>query len=104
VTAASYSGAAAVIDVLSRRAALDVVGVLVTGSVSERALASRLSAYNSSVIAQRVEDLKRLDVVEEIPESGDLRLSAQGRRLLGALDALDTWATDIAGGLRRRLR
>lgn len=101
MTTTSYSGAAEVIDVLSRRAALDVVQVLTSGSVSERALVSRLSAYNSSVVSQRVEDLKRLDIVEVIPESGDLRLSARGRRLLGALEAMEAWAAEAATQARR---
>ncbi|MEO6714989.1 MAG: hypothetical protein ABIM89_16400 [Mycobacteriales bacterium] len=100
----SVSGAAKIIDVLSRRAALDVVGVLATAALSERALVSRLSTYNSSVVSQRVEDLRRLDVVEVVPESGELRLSAHGRRLLGVLDGVAAWAGDTPDGAARRLR
>lgn len=101
MTPGSYPGAARVIEVLSRRAALDVVGVLSSGSVSERALASRLSTYNPSVVLQRVEDLRRLEVLEVIPESGDLRLSARGRRLLGTLESVEAWAGDAASQARR---
>lgn len=89
------TGAARVIDVLSRRAALDIIGVLAVGALAERALTSRLSTYNSSVVSQRVEDLRRMDVVEVIPENGDLRLSARGRRLLGLLDGLESWAAQL---------
>ena len=92
MTAGSYPGAARVLEVLSRRAAIDVVAVLAAGPLSERALATRLASYNSSVVVQRVEDLRRLEVVEVIPESGDRRLSARGRRLLGVLDGLEAWA------------
>lgn len=104
MTPGSYGGAAHVVEVLSRRAALDVVGVLASGSLSERALAGRLSTYNGSVVSQRVEDMRRLEVVEVIPESGDLRLSARGRRLLGSLDSLEAWAADVAVTQPRRIR
>lgn len=100
----SLAGAARTVDVLARRAAMDIVTVLATGSVGERALAGRLSSYNSSVVAQRVEDLRRIDVVETVPENGDLRLSPRGRRLLGVLGNLESWAADIADGPPRRLR
>jgi DNA-binding HxlR family transcriptional regulator len=91
----SLAGAAKVVDVLARRAATDIIEVLTGGPLAERALVSRLSSYSSSVVIQRVEDLRRLEVVEVVPENGDLRLSARGRRLLGVLDSLDVWAADL---------
>ncbi|HZG95671.1 MAG TPA: hypothetical protein VEZ46_13275 [Mycobacteriales bacterium] len=87
-----YGGADDVIELLSRRGAVQVVEALLGGSLTERAVASRLSAYSASVVAQRVADLRRIGVVETVPENGDLRLSADGRRLLGVLDALERWA------------
>lgn len=87
-----YGGAAEVIDVLARRGAMAVVEALLGGPLAERALTTRLSAYHTSVVGQRVADLRRLGVVEVIPENGELRLSARGRRLQGALDALEDWA------------
>jgi DNA-binding HxlR family transcriptional regulator len=89
-----YAGAGDVIEVLSRRGALAIVEALLGGALTERALASRLSAYAGSVVAQRVEDLRRLGVLEVIPENGELRLSARGRRLQGVLDGLEDWAAD----------
>lgn len=88
-----------VLDVLSRRGALAVFRALVNGAVAERALETRLKAYAPSVVAQRVADLRRLDVVEVVPENGDLRLSPPGRRLQGLLDPLEKWAscTDPTG-------
>jgi DNA-binding HxlR family transcriptional regulator len=100
----SLPGAARVVEVLSRRAAIDIIGVLTTGSLAERALAVRLSSFNSSVVTQRVEDLRRIDAVEVIPENGELRLSARGRRLLGMLDGLDLWAAQIPDAAQRRTR
>lgn len=81
------------VDVLARRGALAVFQTLTGGALDERALATRLRAYAPSVVAQRVADLRRLDVVEVVPESGDLRLSPRGRRLQGVLDQLDRWAS-----------
>jgi DNA-binding HxlR family transcriptional regulator len=95
VSRSSYAGTARLIDVLSRRAAIQIVALLSSGALAERALQARLSSYNSSVVAQRVEDLRRIDVVEAVPETGDLRLSARGRRLLGVLDRLEAWAAEL---------
>jgi DNA-binding HxlR family transcriptional regulator len=82
-----------VLDVLARRGALDVFRTLTGGPLGERALATRLRSYAPSVVAQRVADLRRLDVVEVVPENGDLRLSPHGRRLQGVLDQLDRWSS-----------
>ena len=82
----------AVLDVLARRGALDVFRTLAGGSLDERALAVRLKAYAASVVTQRVADLRRIGAVEVVPETGDLRLSPDGRRLQGLLDQLGRWA------------
>lgn len=84
---------AGVLDVLARRGALGVFRALQNGAVGERALETRLRAYAPSVVAQRVADLRRIGAVEVVPESGDLRLSPEGRRLQGLLDQLERWAT-----------
>jgi DNA-binding HxlR family transcriptional regulator len=83
-----------VVDVLARRGALAVFRALTGGALGERALAARLRTYAGSVVAQRVADLRRLDVVEVVPENGDLRLSPRGRRLQGVLDQLERWSAD----------
>jgi DNA-binding HxlR family transcriptional regulator len=82
-----------VLDVLARRGALDAFRALTGGNVTERALESRLRGYAPSVVAQRVADLRRIGAVEVVPETGDLRLSPQGRRLQGLLDSVERWAT-----------
>lgn len=82
------------LDVLARRGTLEVFQALEGGPVAQRALARRLGALADSVVVQRVEDLRRIGVLETVPESGDLRLSARGRRLQGVLDALGQWAAD----------
>jgi DNA-binding HxlR family transcriptional regulator len=79
-------------DVLARRGALAVVDALTGPALDERALVRQLAGFAPSVVAQRVADLRRLGAVEEVPETGALRLSPHGRRLLGVLAALATWA------------
>ena len=82
-----------VVDVLARRGSLAVFRALEHGALGEHALEARLRAYNPSVVAQRVSDLRGIGAVEVVPENGDLRLSSEGRRLQGLLDQLDAWAT-----------
>lgn len=81
-----------VVEVLSRRGALDVFAALTGGALSERQLVARCSGIAPSVVTQRTEDLRRLRVVETVPETGDLRLSPDGRRLQGLLDGIRHWA------------
>jgi DNA-binding HxlR family transcriptional regulator len=83
-----------VVDVLARRGSLDVFAALTGGGLAEAAIEARLRAYDPSVVTQRVADLRRLGVVEIVPETGELRLSAGGRRLQGHLDRLRRWADD----------
>lgn len=82
-----------VLDVLARRGALEVFRALVGGNVTERALPTRVRGIAPSVVTQRVADLRRIGAVEVVPETGDLRLSPQGRRLQGLLDSLERWAS-----------
>lgn len=82
-----------VLDVLARRGALEVFRLLAGGPLGERQVVSRCSAVAASVVTQRIEDLRRLGVVETVPETGDLRLSPEGRRLQGVLDDLRRWAS-----------
>lgn len=81
-----------VVDVLARRGALDVFGVLTGGALYERQVVARCSGVAPSVVTQRIEDLRRLGAVETVPETGELRLAPEGRRLQGVLDDLRRWA------------
>ncbi len=80
-----------VLDVLSRRGSLEVFRALHHGAVAERALVRRVGAVADSVVVQRLSDLRRIGAVEQVPETGDLRLSPAGRRLQGILDRLAEW-------------
>ena len=77
---------------LARRGALDVFNALTGPALTERALTGRLHQVSASVVTQRLHDLQRIGAVEVVPESGDYRLSPQGRRLQGLLDQLRRWA------------
>jgi DNA-binding HxlR family transcriptional regulator len=82
-----------VLDVLARRGAVAVFRALSGGPVPAKALAARLAGpFGSSVVAQRVAELRRIGAVEVVPESGELRLSPAGRRLQDILGRLSGWA------------
>ncbi|HVB27411.1 MAG TPA: hypothetical protein VNE21_05820, partial [Mycobacteriales bacterium] len=81
-------GVADLVDLLARRGALDIVRALEGGPVAQRSLIRRLHGFDEAVLGQRLVDLRRIGIVEEVPESGALRLSSRGRRVLGALDGL----------------
>lgn len=51
-----------------------------------------IGSIAESIWAQRLSDLRAADVVEEVRETGELRLSPRGRRLQGLLDQLARWA------------
>jgi DNA-binding HxlR family transcriptional regulator len=82
------------VELLSRRHALDVFWWLRGASESFRALASRLSA-NEAQLSQRLRELRQAGIVE-IDEAGDYRLTSHGRRLQGLLEPLAGWAVEWA--------
>ena len=94
---------AAVVDVLARRGVLAVVTVLAAGPASFRALERHVSVAAGSVLQQRLRDLRELGAVE-VSESGEYRLTAEGRKLLGVLDRLGEWSAEWAERTPRSLR
>ena len=91
MTAFDRSAIATVVEVVARRGALEVFEALLQAPLTERALVSHRTV-SADVARQRVEELRRLGVVEVVPESGDLRLSPQGRRLQGLLEDVGDWS------------
>ena len=77
-----------VIDVLARRGSLQLFSALTGQPMNERVLVHSRGTVTESVWLQRLAELKALDVVEEVRETGELRLSARGRRVQGILDQL----------------
>ena len=78
------------VDLLARRHALGCLLELRGGSLPFRTLAQRAGAAEN-VVSQRLKELREAGIVE-VDEAGDYRLSAEGRRLLGPLEALAAYA------------
>jgi hypothetical protein len=78
-----------VIDVLGRRGALELFDALTGPALSERQLVHARGTVTESVWLQRLAELRALDIIEEVRETGELRLSSRGRRVQGILGQLD---------------
>jgi len=88
------------LDLLGRRWALRVLWELREGPVSFRALQERCDGMSSSVLNQRLAELRGAEVVEH-NEDG-YRLTGEGERLLGSLGPLNDWAERWAARARGR--
>jgi DNA-binding HxlR family transcriptional regulator len=84
----------ALLDLLGRRWALRVLWELRDGPVPTfRELQARCGDISSSVLNDRVRELREAGIVE--PQ--DYELTKQGRELIKALGPLDAWAKRWAG-------
>jgi DNA-binding HxlR family transcriptional regulator len=81
----------ALLDLLGRRWALRVLWELRDETLSFRSLQARCDAMSPTVLNQRLSELREAGVVELLAEGG-FRLTTEGRKLLGALTPIDTWA------------
>ena len=103
----------ALLDLLGRRWALRVLWELRDGAVPTfRELQARCGDVSSSVLSERLRELRAAGVIAE-PDRRGYSLTAEGRKLLRALAPLDTWAREWAeaqrapsllGRIRRRDR
>jgi DNA-binding HxlR family transcriptional regulator len=81
----------ALLDLLGRRWALRVIWELRSGEpASFRALQHRCGGTSSSVLNQRLSELREAGVVELGP--GGYALTGEGARLLDAFAPLEAWA------------
>jgi DNA-binding HxlR family transcriptional regulator len=80
----------ALLDLLGRRWALRVLWELREGPVPFRALQQRCDGMSSSVLNQRLAELRAADVVEL--SGAGYGLTAEGARLLEGLEPLQAWA------------
>jgi DNA-binding HxlR family transcriptional regulator len=78
----------ALLDLLGRRWTLRVLWELRSPADTFRDLQSRCDGMSSSVLSQRLADLREAGIVE--PDA--LELTAEGAKLLDALGPLDGWA------------
>jgi DNA-binding HxlR family transcriptional regulator len=81
----------ALLDLLGRRWALRVIWELREKTLSFRDLQTACGGISSSVLNQRLTELRHADIVEA-GEDGGFQLSHEGRRLLDVYGPLDTWA------------
>jgi DNA-binding HxlR family transcriptional regulator len=80
----------ALLDLLGRRWALRVIWELREGPVTFRTLQQRCGGMSSSVLGQRLRELRAAEIVEAGGEG--YRLTGEGRRLLDAYQPLGAWA------------
>lgn len=80
----------ALLDLLGRRWALRVVWELREQPLTFRALQQRCAGMSSSVLNQRLHELRGAGILELSREG--YRLTTEGRRLLDAYAPLEAWA------------
>jgi DNA-binding HxlR family transcriptional regulator len=82
----------AVLDLLGRRWALRILWELRAGdSCTFRELQARCAEVSSSVLNDRLRELRQAGIVDATPGSG-YALTPEGLRLLAALEPVDAWA------------
>ena len=80
----------ALLDLLGRRWTLRVLWELRDGPLAFRALQGRCDGMSSSVLNQRLAELREAGMAERAPDG--YRLTAEGARLLDGLEPLQAWA------------
>lgn len=80
----------ALLDLLGRRWALRIIWELREGPLSFRDLQARCDGMSSSVLNQRLTELRAAWVVEQ--DGNGYRLTAEGVELLAAYPAFHAWA------------
>jgi DNA-binding HxlR family transcriptional regulator len=80
----------ALLDLLGRRWALRTIWELRDGPLLFRALQERCDGMSSSVLNQRLRELRAAGIIEG--GDGGYRLTDEGRRLLEAYPPIDAWA------------
>src|SRR5712691_2675653 len=71
----------ALLDLLGRRWTLRVIWELREGPLTFRELQSRAGAISSSVLNQRLAELRQAGAIERCADASGYRLTAEGRRL-----------------------
>jgi DNA-binding HxlR family transcriptional regulator len=90
----------ALLDLLGRRWALRVIWELRSEPLAFRALQERCAGMSSSVLNDRLRELRDADIVA--PGPGGYALTEEGHALLAAYGPLQDWARRWAGRVRRR--
>ncbi|MBC7871407.1 MAG: helix-turn-helix transcriptional regulator [Chitinophagaceae bacterium] len=81
----------ALLDLLGRRWTLRIIWEMRGESVSYVDLRTRCDSMSTSVLSQRLNELKDADIIMQ-SAAGNYSLSEEGRNLLEALSPLNDWA------------
>ena len=92
----------ALLDLLGRRWALRILWELRAGPLTFRDLQSRCDGMSSSVLNQRLTELRAAAILEQ--SGNGYRLTPEGEDLLAAFPAFQTWADRWAQRERLNLR
>lgn len=89
----------ALLDLLGRRWALRILWELRQAPATYQALQQRCDSMSTSVLSQRLTELRDAQLVEKDAE-GAYALTEPGMRLLARLDGMDEWTREWSGLLR----
>jgi DNA-binding HxlR family transcriptional regulator len=89
----------ALLDLLGRRWALRILWELRRQPASFQALQRRCDSMSTSVLSQRLGELRDAHLVEK-DEAGGYLLTESGSRLLAHLDGIDEWTQEWARTVR----
>jgi DNA-binding HxlR family transcriptional regulator len=91
----------ALLDLLGRRWALRILWELRAQPASFQALQRRCDSMSTSVLSQRLGELRDAQLIEK-DQDGNYTLSEAGVRLLTRLDGIDEWTQEWARTIRGR--
>jgi len=86
----------ALLDLLGRRWALRILWELRQQPATFQALQRRCDFMSTSVLSQRLAEVKEARLVEKDPD-GAYALTESGTQLLSRLDGIDEWTREWAG-------
>jgi DNA-binding HxlR family transcriptional regulator len=89
----------ALLDLLGRRWALRILWELRQQPDSFQALQLRCDSMSTSVLSQRLGELRDAQLVEK-DQAGAYRLTDAGARLLARLDGIDEWTQEWSRTIR----
>jgi DNA-binding HxlR family transcriptional regulator len=89
----------ALLELLGRRWALRILWELRQEPATFQALHTRCDSMSTSVLSQRLTELREAQLVEKDP-AGSYRLTEHGSRLLARLDGMDEWTQEWGRLLR----
>ena len=90
----------ALLELLGRRWALRILWELRLEPSTFQALQARCDSMSTSVLSQRLAELRQAQLVEK-DRTGGYRLTEPGAQLLARLDGMDEWTQAWARRLRR---